>query len=57
MLFRSGLLPLLLSDGSLVLALLQLLLLVGLKGGHWLAHVGAGDHRRPLVQQVLDGGS
>ncbi len=51
-----GLLPLLLGDGGLVLALLQLFLLVGLEGGRRLAHVGAGDHRRALVQQVLDGG-
>ena len=50
------LLPLLLGDGGLVLALLQLLLLVGLEGGHRLAHVGTGDYCRALVQQVLDGG-
>ena len=51
-----GLLPLLLGNGRLVLALLQLLLFVALKGGHRLAHVGAGDDRRALLQQVLDGG-
>ena len=50
------LLPLLLGDGRLILALLQLLFLVGFEGGHRLAHVGAGNDRRALLQQVLDGG-
>ena len=53
---QQGLLPLLLSDGGGVLALLRLLLHEGCKGGRGLAHVGAGDDGGAVVQQVLDGG-
>ena len=48
--------PLLLGDGGRILALFGLLLDIGVKGGHGLAHVGAGDDGGTLTQQVLDGG-
>ena len=51
-----GLLPLLLGEGGGVLALLGLLLRPLVEAGLGLAKVGAGDHRRPLVQQILNGG-
>ena len=51
-----GLLPLLPGEGGGVLALLGLLLGPLLEAGLRLAQVGAGDDRRPLVQQVLNGG-
>ena len=51
-----GLLPLLAGDVGLVLALLDLLFHVALKGGHGLAEVGAGNDGGAVVEQVLDGG-
>ena len=51
-----GLLPLLLGEGGGILALLGLLFHPLVKVGLGLAQVGAGDNRRALVQQVLDGG-
>jgi len=53
---RQGFAPLLLGEGSGVLALLGLFFHPFVEAGLRLAHMGAGDHRRPLVQQVLDGG-
>ena len=51
-----GFLPLLLGEGGGVLALLGLLLGPLVEAGLGLAQVGAGDDRRALVQEVLDGG-
>ena len=51
-----SLLPLLFGERGGILALFGLLLGPLVEAGLRLAQVGAGDHRRPLVQQVLDGG-
>ena len=51
-----GLLPLLLGDVGLVLALLHLLLHVSGEGGGRLAQMGAGDDGSALLQQIADGG-
>ena len=51
-----GLLPLLLGERGRVLPLLCLLFYPFVKVGLRLAQVGAGDDRRPLLQQIPDGG-
>ena len=51
-----GLLPVLFLDGSRILALLHLLLHIGLKGGHGLAQMRAGDDGSAVIQQIADGG-
>ena len=51
-----GLLPILLGDIGLVLALFHLLFHVGGEGGGGLAQMGAGDDGSALVQQIADGG-
>ena len=53
---RQGLLPLLLGEGSGVLALFGLLLDPFVKAGLGLAQVRAGDNGGALLQQVLNGG-
>ena len=51
-----GFLPVLFFDGRCVLTLFHLLFHIGLKGGHGLAQVRAGDDGGAVLQQIPDGG-
>ena len=51
-----GFLPVLFFDGRCVLTLFHLLFHIGLKGGHGLAQMGAGDDGSAVLQQIADGG-